>query len=119
MDWINFDFSQMLDKIHSFLDQFFNQVKDLADWFIAQVIYLLGKMLYTIYSIFLLLVESIVNGISFVGSTAIDFAQWANLPPEVIWMMHQIGLPQCLSMIAAAIMIRVTLNLIPGVLTRI
>lgn len=40
---------------------------------------------------------------------------WAGLPPELINMIGLIGLGQCMAIIAAAIAIRLTLQLIPFV----
>jgi len=37
----------------------------------------------------------------------------------LIWLINAVGLPQCFALLGAAYLIRLTLNLIPGVFTRV
>ncbi|HHX8562865.1 MULTISPECIES: DUF2523 family protein, partial [Vibrio] len=44
----------------------------------------------------------------------VDMSQYmTSIPPTVSWVMAAVGLPQCLSIILAAITVRLMLQLIP------
>jgi hypothetical protein len=47
------------------------------------------------------------------------FSEWTNLPTQAIYIINQLALPQCVSIILGAIAIRMALNLIPSVFTRL
>lgn len=65
------------------------------------------------------LVEFIFGLIDFVPDTFVAAMDWAGLPTQLIYVLNQIGFGSCLVMLFSAILIRVTLNLIPSVLTRV
>jgi uncharacterized membrane protein YeiH len=46
-------------------------------------------------------------------------ATWSHLPTQLIWLINAVGLPQCFAILGAAYLIRLTLNLIPSVFTRV
>lgn len=64
-------------------------------------------------------VSGFIAGIS-LSSVAFNFAgQWAGLPPQAIYIVNALGIPEFMTIIAGAYLIRFTLNLIPGVFTRV
>ena len=46
-------------------------------------------------------------------------AAWSGLPEQLIWLINAVGLPQCFTILGAAYLIRLVLNLIPSTFTRV
>lgn len=72
--------------------------------------------------LFFWIVEQFLNFAEWVGNliislfAPIDISQYLTaLPPNISWVFSQIGLPNCLMIIGSAIVIRLTLQLIPFV----
>lgn len=64
-------------------------------------------------------ISGFIAGISLSG-VAFNFAgQWAGLPPQAIYLVNASGIPEFMTIIAAAYVIRFLLNLIPAVFTRV
>jgi hypothetical protein len=70
--------------------------------------------------IFLWIVEQVMNAVNMVLPSVfalfapVDMSQYmTSIPPTVAWVFAAVGVPQCLSIILAAITIRLLLQLIP------
>lgn len=109
----------MLDKLWDFIDNFFDIFKRLADWVLDGIIEIISSILYFIMDALLTVLEAIIGSIDFASSLTTNFAQWANLPDQLIWLLNRLNLNVILTMLAGAVLIRVTLNLIPGLFSRI
>jgi hypothetical protein len=87
--------------------------------FCAPIFKVIGYLLYwacdgVIYSFWLYLATLDMSALAF------DWvANWAGLPPQLIYLVTAVGLPQCLLIISQAILIRFLINLIPAEFTRI
>lgn len=88
-------------------------------WALDGVLWLLGKAFYLPFDGLLTAISSVFSAIdlsTFVSSYAMD---WAGLPPQMIWLVNTVGIPQGITILASAITIRMILNLIPAEFTRI
>ncbi len=65
------------------------------------------------------IVEALIASISIGSLGTVTLAQWASLPPQLVWMITQLGLADALAITGSAYGIRFLLNLIPASLTRI
>jgi len=73
-------------------------LKDLFFWAVEQVMEMVNMLLSGVFALF----------------APVDMSQYmTSIPPTVSWVMAAVGLPQCLSIILAAITVRLMLQLIP------
>lgn len=83
-----------------------------ADIFIAQFVFVKNAVLW-VFDALLGVVVSAVAAISFViPSTS---AYWSQVPPEIINILSLVGFADCMAVIAVALLVRFTLQLIPFV----
>lgn len=83
-------------------------VWDFIKWCIAEI-----------FDIFCTLIEMIVGAISLPAELTTSAFNWAGLPPQVLYVLDQLGISVCISILMAALTVRLTLNLIPGAFTRV
>lgn len=106
----------MLNDALSALFTFFT---DIFKWCLDGILWLLGKAFFLPFDGLLTVISSIFNAIdlsSFVATYAMD---WAGLPTQMIWFVNAVAIPQGMTILAAAVAIRMALNLIPAAFTRI
>ncbi|MBS9903613.1 DUF2523 family protein [Vibrio alginolyticus] len=98
MDWLVDLFNKLLEFLYQLLMSLFNMLKDLFFWAIEQVMAMVNLLLSGVFALF----------------TPVDMSQYmTSIPPKVSWVLAAVGVPQCLSIILAAITIRLLLQLIP------
>ncbi|MCG6280584.1 DUF2523 family protein [Vibrio diabolicus] len=98
MDWLVDLFNKLLVFLYQLLVSLFNMLKDLFFWAVEQVMEMVNMLLSGVFALF----------------APVDMSQYmTSIPPTVSWVMAAVGLPQCLSMILAAITVRLMLQLIP------
>lgn len=106
----------MLESAFSALFEFFT---GLFTWALDGILWLLGKFFFLPFDGILTVVSGLFNAIdlsSFLASYAMN---WAGLPPQMIWMVNAVGVPQGITILTACIGIRMAINLIPAAFTRI
>lgn len=123
-----------LDWLSNFLNSFWQGLKDLVmdsfSWLLDNVFglikYLIDAILLVIQTAFLwildgmlTLVAGAVNSLSLGSIGAGYFAQWGLVPPQLVYFLNQTGVSQGLTLIFYALTVRLTLNLIPGAITRV
>lgn len=83
------------------------------------LITLLQFVFFVIFDGLLSIVETFLAAVD-LSAVAFNYAAaWSNLPSQLIWLINAVGLPQCFALLGAAYLIRLTLNLIPSVFTRV
>ncbi|EOX4467661.1 DUF2523 family protein [Vibrio alginolyticus] len=98
MDWLVDLFNKLLVFLYQLLVSLFNMLKDLFFWAVEQVMDMVNMLLSGVFALF----------------APVDISQYmTSIPPTVSWVMAAVGLPQCLSIILAAITVRLMLQLIP------
>lgn len=98
MDWLVDLFNKLLVFLYQLLVSLFNMLKDLFFWAVEQVMEMVNTLLSGVFALF----------------APVDMSQYmTSIPPTVSWVMAAVGLPQCLSIILAAITVRLMLQLIP------
>lgn len=88
-------------------------------WALDGFLWVIGKALFIIFDGLLTTVSAIFGAIdlsAFVSSYALN---WAGLPTQMIWLINSVAIPQGVTILLAAVLIRMTLNLIPAAFTRI
>ncbi|EMG7549831.1 DUF2523 domain-containing protein [Vibrio alginolyticus] len=98
MDWLVDLFNKLLVFLYQLLVSLFNMLKDLFFWAVEQVMEMVNMLLSGVFALF----------------APVDMSQYmTSIPPTASWVMAAVGLPQCLSIILAAITVRLMLQLIP------
>ncbi len=88
-------------------------------WCLDGVLFVLKSALYYAFDGLLTAIQTIFTAID-VGSFAVSYAaKWSDLPPQLIYFIDAIGIPQCVVMLAGAMSIRMLINLIPAEFTRV
>jgi len=107
-------------KLWGFITGFFEELKAVFIWVFDSILNLIGSIFYWIFSTILWSVQNAIAAISFAEySTLTAVASWDLLPPQLIWLLSYLNIGACLSMLACAYGIRLALNVIPGVFTRV
>lgn len=110
----------MINKIIDFCSNFWEMLTDVFNWILDGILYLLSELVYLFLDVFFSIIEAIITAIDFAQVTALSsFGDWNVLPDQILYILYKLNIAQCLSMLAAACMIRLTLNLIPAAFTRI
>lgn len=105
--------------IIDWLSAFWNWVETGFKWILDGFILLVQFVAFTILDGLFLVVETALAAID-LSSVLFNYAAtWSSLPAQLIWLINAVGLPQCLAILGAAYLIRLTLNLIPSVFTRV
>ena len=105
--------------IIGWLRWFWDMVNYAFTWILDGCKLLFQWIFFTIFDGFCMVVEAFFTALDF-SAIAFNYAgAWAGLPEQVIWIITQIGLPQAVALLGGAYMIRLLLNLIPSVFTRV
>ena len=105
--------------LNDFINTFFSKCWHILKFALDGVISILTTILYWFWDGFLWIVTNLISTLDLSALAFTQYAHWADLPPQLLYLINQLALPQCAAMIAAAILIRMILNLIPAALTRI
>lgn len=115
--------SDWLTKFWTYLKTFFWWI---VDSFYIPIKWMLDGFFSVISSIFFFMFDGFLTAVAGVFKafdlSSIFFTSVGNavdLPDAAIWLITQLGLPQCVTMVVAAIGIRMLLNLLPAAVTRI
>jgi hypothetical protein len=108
-----------VDWLIDFFASFFDLLTSLFVAVLSPVFKVLGYLVYWIcdgilYSFWLYLSTLDMSAVAFDWA-----ARWAGLPPQLVYLVTAVGLPQCLLIISEAILVRFLINLIPAEFTRI
>ena len=112
MDW---GFSWLLN----FVDGFFSAIIDILRWCVDGCVWALKSGLYWIFDGLLTTVLAMITSLDFTSYLMDVTGLWSVLPSQVSYLISQTGFTQGLSMISYALTLRLMLNLIPGVFTRV
>jgi len=105
--------------IIDWLSSFWHWIETAIKWILDGFILLLQFVVFTILDGLLTVVETAFAAID-LSSVVFNYAAaWSSMPTQLVWLINAVGLPQCFGILGAAYMIRLTLNLIPSVFTRV
>ena len=110
---------QGLAALVEFLSAFWGLVFTLGTWVLDGGLFVLKGCSFLIFDGVLTAITAIFSGISistFLGGAALA---WAGVPPQLVYVVNQCGIPAGLAVLVSALGIRMALNLIPAEFTRI
>lgn len=105
--------------IKNFFDAFWTTLQALFSWMLDGGLLVIKAALYAPFDGFLTIISAFIHAIDFSSIMIVTVIDWASLPPQLIYLINAVGFPQGISIILAALVIRLTLNLIPSVFTRV
>ena len=108
-----------MSGVFSFINSFFTSLQAVGAWLLNGLLYVLKTALFFSFDGLLTCISSVLSLIDVSSVIVSASAAWAGMPPQLIWIINQVGIPQGLSILLVAIGIRMALNLIPAALTRI
>lgn len=106
----------MISKFFTALVDF---LKTLATWALDGIVFLLKSVFFFILDGLLTVVTLAMQALDFSAFLASYAMDWAGLPSQAIYIITAVGIPQGLTIIAGAMVLRLGLNLIPAALTRV
>jgi len=109
----------MFDFAINFINNFFTKLWDLFKLLIDAIFTALGTFLYMLWDGFLFVVTNLISTLDLSSLAFTQYASWANIPDQLTYLVNQLALPQCASIVGGAILIRMILNLIPTWATRV
>ncbi|WP_319548099.1 DUF2523 family protein [Desulfogranum marinum] len=110
---------KFLDTLHTWLSGFWEAIYTGFSWIMDGLLLALEFVFFSIVDGFFTVVETFFATLD-LSAVAFNYAaQWSSLPDQVVWLISGVGLPQCLTMLGGAYALRLVLNLIPSVLTRV
>ena len=109
----------MFDEILYFLGNILQPLKDFGLWLLGLLGEVLKSIFYFFFDALCTLIEWLFSLIDFKNELFDISLGWTSLPDELIWLLNQVGIDNGLVIISAALLIRLTLNLIPSWGTRV
>lgn len=97
----------------------FDFLLKISKYILDGFLYVIKASLYFVFDGLLTVMQTAITAIDFSSLALSTALNWSGLPEQTIYLLNQWGIPQCLTIIAAAITIRMLLNLIPAAFTRI
>lgn len=112
MDW---GFSWLL----AFIDSFWSVIVQVVMWFVDGIGYIIKFTCYNVLEGFYTILLSMIQAIDISTIMTNLTMSWGLLPGALGYLLVAVNIPQGLGIIGAAYLIRLGLNLIPSVFTRI
>jgi len=94
-------------------------IGNILKWALDGMLWIIGKALFLPFDGLLTVVSGIFTSLDLSTFAASYALNWAGLPTQMIWFVNAVAIPQGVSILLAAILIRMALNLIPAAFTRI
>jgi len=113
--WLSKFWKKFLDWLWWLLDNLFTPFKWVLDGFFT----VFETIAYAVFDGFLTTVVLIFNAFDFSSVLFSRSSGWLGLPDQLVWLITQLGLPQCFSLFGLALGIRLLINLLPASITRI
>ncbi|EKD40964.1 MAG: hypothetical protein ACD_74C00099G0013 [uncultured bacterium] len=108
-----------MDAIMSFINVFFSTIWQFIKDGLDALLYVFKAALFFVFDGLLTVVSGLLSSLDVSSAILSSAATWASMPPQLIYIVNAIGIPQGLAILAGAYVVRMTLNLIPAALTRI
>lgn len=103
----------------NFLNSFFSRIWDFGAWLLDGLLYVIKSVLYVPFDAILTVIETFIVALTYSIASLSGVMSWLSLPSQMIYLLNACGFSTGLTLIATAIGIRLTLNLIPASLTRV
>jgi hypothetical protein len=103
--------------LKDFINSCWVSLQEVLSWMLDGIITLIKYIFFFIFDGFLTVIETLLTAIDFSSILFTSTAQWSSMPTQLIWLINHLALPQGLSFIASALVIRKLLDLFLGYFT--
>jgi hypothetical protein len=114
-NFFKYFWQKLLEWFWWILDSLFAPLR----WFVDGIVLFIEWLVFTLFDGFLLAIVAVFETFDLSASFFSQSAGWLGLPDQLIWLITQLGLPQCFSFFGLALGIRLLLNLLPAAVTRL
>lgn len=108
-----------MSGIMNFINGFFSALQTLLSWMLDGLLYVTKAALYFVWDGLLTVITGLITAVDISNVLVSAAATWDAMPPQLLYLINQIGIPQGLTILGYAYLIRMGFNLIPAALTRI
>lgn len=109
----------MWEQIAEIMKWFFVTMQELFRWFTMPFYQVLKTIWNFLTDKGFDAAEYVMGMIDFKNTFFENALDWAGLPSQVIYILNECGIDNCLLIISTALTIRLTLNIIPAAVTRV
>lgn len=102
-----------------FINGFGVLLQNILKWALDGILWILKMVPYLVYDGILTVFQLTISALSLPSVLFTAAGEWGLLPPQAVYIINALGIPIGISMILAAIAVRMAINLIPAALTRI
>lgn len=102
-----------------FINGFFSTLFDVLLVFAGAIWYIFTLVLVVILNAIFSVVLALFQALDFSAFTQSAALAWAGVPPQLVFLINAFSIPQCFTLIGSAILIRMTINLVPAAFTRV
>lgn len=108
-----------ISGILEFCNSFVSMIYALGKWCLDGGLEVFKMGLYWLFDGFYSVVSGVLASLNF-GNLLVSLTSGFDLlPSQVVYVIDQCGIGSCITMICSAILIRVCLNIIPSIITRV
>ena len=110
--------SGLYQELIIFVQWIWSYLQEPLLWLVDGIFYVLKGTVWLFGTGVLGSAAGIIHGIDF-SSVIFQFAAgWGGLPPQMIYVVNAVGIPQFITIVASGYAVRLALNLIPSWITR-
>lgn len=109
------DFSPIM----AFINGIGSIISGVLGWILDAIFKVIWGCLYVLYDGLLTTMEGVLSMLDVSTLTSALTSSWTGVPAVLLWIVSQAGLASAVAIIGYAYGIRMLLNLIPGVFTRV
>lgn len=102
-----------------FLNSFWQYLIGVIGDLLSTLFNVVAWVLYIIFDGFLATTYAYFDALDFSSVAFSMAAEMSSLPDQLIWLVNALTIPQCLTVVAQAMLLRVVMNLIPAAITRL
>ena len=106
-------------SLADFIFAFWDTVTTILHVILKIIFSVIGWVLYVMFDGCLAAVYAFFQGLDLSALAFNTASAWTSLPPQLIWLVNELALPQCITIIVGTLGVRLILNLIPSAFTRI
>lgn len=110
-DWV----TNFFDAILGFFGQVVDILFNVCIWVLKAAFWIVKTYIYFTFDGIFSVIKAVINGIDLTPIMPYIQSHWGMMPAQLIWLINAIGLPQGFSILGAAYVIRLGMNLIPSV----
>jgi len=108
-----------LKAIVGWLGNLIGYLYDVMNWLLDGFLWILKMAVYFCFDGILTAIELFFSAMDFSAFVVSAVANWSGLPSQMIYLINHLAIPQGVTILIGAIVIRMGLNLIPAAFTRI